>query len=213
MEEKNIDTLLYEKNLKEKGYKYICGVDEAGRGPLAGPVYTAAVILDPENPIAGLNDSKKLSEKKRDLLFNEIKEKALAYSIDFSDEKEIDEKNILAATMASMKRAVEKLPISADYALIDGNKTPDLSIDCEAVIKGDALCQSISAASILAKVSRDRFMIELDKKYPEYNFKKHKGYPTKEHYIAILKNGVSSCHRLTFLKNLDEKREKFKDEL
>lgn len=213
MEENTVDTLIYEKSLKEEGYKYICGVDEAGRGPLAGPVYTAAVILDPENPIAGLNDSKKLTEKKRDLLFDEIKEKALAYSIDFADEKEIDEKNILAATMASMKRAVEKLHIPADYALIDGNKAPDLSIDCEPVIKGDALCQSVSAASILAKVSRDRFMMELHEKYPQYNFKKHKGYPTKDHYIAILKNGVSPCHRMTFLKNLDEKREKFKDEL
>ena len=209
----NIDTLKYEKELTLSGYKYICGADEAGRGPLAGPVYAAAVILDPNNPIEGLNDSKKISEKKREKLFDEIIEKALSWSIAFVDEKEIDEINILEASMLAMKKSIESLEVKADYALIDGNKTPDLSIDSEAVIKGDALCQSISAASILAKVARDKYMLKLDEEYPMYNFKKHKGYPTKEHYIAILKNGISPCHRKTFLKNLDEKRKKYAEEI
>ena len=208
-----IDTLKYEKELRNNGYNYVCGADEAGRGPLAGPVYAAAVILDPNNPIEGLNDSKKLSEKKREKLFDEIIEKSLSWSIASVDEKEIDEINILQAAMLAMKKAIESLDIKADYALIDGNKTPDLSIDSEAVVKGDALCQSISAASILAKVARDRYMVNLDGKYPMYNFKKHKGYPTKDHYIAILKNGIAPCHRKTFLKNLDEKRKKYEKEL
>ncbi len=207
------DTLKYEKELTNAGYKYICGADEAGRGPLAGPVYAAAVILDPNNPIEGLNDSKKLTEKKRDKLFDEIVAKSLSWAIACVDEKEIDEINILEASMLAMKKAIESLNIKADYALIDGNKTPDLSIDCEAVVKGDALCQSISAASILAKVARDRYMVKLGEEYPIYNFKKHKGYPTKDHYIAILKNGISPCHRKSFLKNLDEKRKKYADEL
>ncbi len=207
------DTLKYEKELTNAGYKYICGADEAGRGPLAGPVYAAAVILDPNNPIEGLNDSKKLTEKKRDKLFDEIVAKSLSWAIAFVDEKQIDEINILEASMLAMKKAIESLNVKADYALIDGNKTPDLSIDSEAVVKGDALCQSISAASVLAKVARDRYMVKLGEEYPAYNFKKHKGYPTKDHYIAILKNGISSCHRKTFLKNLDEKRKKYADEL
>ncbi len=190
-----------ENEIRAKGFSAVCGVDEAGRGPLAGPVCAAAVILAEE--IEGLNDSKKLSEKKREELFPVIKEKALSYSIAFASVEEIEKYNILNATYLAMNRAIEGLDIPADFALIDGNRVPtDISVPCETVIKGDAKSASIAAASILAKVTRDRLMLEEDKKYPEYNFKKHKGYGTKEHTDAILKYGVSPIHRPSFLKNL-----------
>ena len=194
----------FEKSATEKGYKAICGIDEAGRGPLAGPVYAAAVILPVDLEIPELNDSKKLSEKKREMLFDVITEKAIAYSIAFATNEEIDEINILQATFLAMKRAVEGLQIKADYALVDGNRMPPLDIEGETIIKGDAKSPSIAAASILAKVSRDRFMYDLDKKMPEYCFAKHKGYGTKLHYECIAENGISKYHRLTFLKNLEE---------
>lgn len=187
----------------ELGIKYICGVDEAGRGPLAGPVFAAAVILPEDFEIEGLNDSKKLSEKKRDLLFDEIIEHALAYSIQSVDHKTIDEINILEATMLAMKTAVENLSIKPEYVFIDGNRVPkNMEVPAEFVIKGDATSASIAAASILAKVSRDRFMLEMDKKYPEYCFAKHKGYGTKLHYEKIREFGPSEIHRLTFLKKM-----------
>lgn len=190
-----------ENEIRAKGFSAVCGVDEAGRGPLAGPVCAAAVILGEE--IEGLNDSKKLSEKKREELFPVIKEKALSYSIAFASVEEIEEYNILNATYLAMNRAIEGLHIPADFALIDGNRVPtDISVPCETVIKGDAKSASIAAASILAKVTRDRLMLEEDKKYPEYNFKKHKGYGTKEHTDAILKYGMSPIHRPSFLKKL-----------
>lgn len=190
-----------ENEIKQQGFKAVCGVDEAGRGPLAGPVCAAAVILAEE--IEGLNDSKKLSEKKREVLFDEIKEKAISFSIAFASVEEIEEYDILNATYLAMNRAVEGLEIPADFALIDGNRVPtEIKVPCKTVVKGDALSCSIAAASILAKVTRDRLMLEEDEKYPEYNFKKHKGYGTKEHTDAILKYGVSPIHRLSFLKKL-----------
>ncbi len=190
-----------ENKIKQKGYKFICGVDEAGRGPLAGPVCAVAVILNEE--IEGLNDSKKLSERKREALYPIILEKAVSYCIAFASVEEIDEVNILNATYLAMNRAIEGLEIPADFALIDGNRVPtDISVPCETVIKGDAKASSIAAASILAKVTRDRLMLELDREYPQYNLKKHKGYGTKEHTDLILKYGVSPIHRKTFLKKL-----------
>ena len=187
----------------ELGIKYICGVDEAGRGPLAGPVFAAAVILPEDFEIEGLNDSKKLSEKKRDLLFDEIIEHALAYSIQAVDHKTIDEINILEATMLAMKTAVENLSIKPERVFIDGNRVPkNMEVPAEFVIKGDATSASIAAASILAKVSSDRFMLEIDKKYPEYCFAKHKGFGTKLHYEKIREFGPSEIHRLTFLKKM-----------
>ena len=187
----------------ELGIKYLCGVDEAGRGPLAGPVFAAAVILPEDFEIEGLNDSKKLSEKKRDMLFDEIIEHALAYSIQAVDHKTIDEINILEATMLAMKTSVENLSIKPEHVFIDGNLVPkNMEIPTEFVIKGDATSASIVAASILAKVSRDRFMLEMDKKYPEYCFAKHKGYGTKLHYEKLREFGPSEIHRLTFLKKM-----------
>ncbi len=191
----------YEINAKTKGFTSVCGVDEAGRGPLAGPVFAAAVILPENCEIEGLNDSKKLSEKKREALFDVIKDKAVSYSIASVDEKIIDEINILQATYLAMKKAVEGLDVPADYALIDGNRMPPLDIDGETVVKGDAKSPSIAAASILAKVSRDRFMLELDEKYPQYKFSQHKGYGTKLHYEMLTEHGVSDCHRMSFLKS------------
>ena len=198
-------TYEFENLLKEQGFGVVCGVDEAGRGPLAGPVFAAAVILPEGMEDIGINDSKKLSEKKRDALFDIIKEKAIAWSVASADEKEIDEINILNATFLAMKRAVEGLSVKPDAALIDGNRKPGLGIEEMTVIKGDAKSVSIAAASILAKVSRDRYLLELDKKYPEYQFSKHKGYPTKLHYELIKEHGISPVHRLSFLKNLGEK--------
>ncbi len=191
----------YELKAKNNGFKAVCGVDEAGRGPLAGPVFAAAVILPENCEIDGLNDSKKLSEKKREALFDIIKEKAISWSIASVDEKTIDEINILQATYLAMKNAVEGLDVTADYALIDGNRMPPITIDGETIVKGDAKSMSVAAASILAKVSRDRFMLELDKKYPQYQFAKHKGYGTKLHYEMLTEHGISDCHRITFLKS------------
>ena len=179
--------------------KVIAGTDEAGRGPLVGSVVAAAVILDPNNPIEGLNDSKKLTEKKREKLFVEIQEKALAWAIAESSAKEIDELNILQASLLAMRRAVEKLHIQPDHVLVDGNKEPKgLLMSCEAIVGGDALHAEISAASILAKVTRDHDMVELDQKYPQYGFAKHKGYPTKAHLEAIAQYGVIDEHRRSF---------------
>ena len=189
----------YEINAAQKGYKAVCGVDEAGRGPLAGPVFAAAVILPDGCVIEGLNDSKKISEKKREMLFDVIKEKAISWSVASVDERTIDEINILQATYLAMKNAVEGLDVPADYALIDGNRMPPLAIDGETIIKGDANSPSIAAASILAKVSRDRFMLELDEKMPQYQFSKHKGYGTKLHYEMLTEHGISEHHRMSFL--------------
>ncbi len=185
-------------------FTWVCGVDEAGRGPLAGPVFAAAVILPKDFAIEGLNDSKKLSEKKREFLYEKIVQQAVAYQICMVDEKEIDRLNILAASMLAMKNAVEGLSVCPDIAYIDGNRTPELEIPAIAVIKGDATSASIAAASILAKVARDRFMIELDRQYPQYRFARHKGYPTNEHYERIGQYGISPVHRISFLKNLDD---------
>ncbi|MBO5981002.1 MAG: ribonuclease HII [Clostridia bacterium] len=187
---------------REQGKNVICGCDEAGRGPLAGPVFAAAVILPHGIEISGLNDSKKLTEKQRDKLFDEIISLAEDYAIAFASVEEIEEINILNASMLAMKRAVDALKIRPDYALIDGNIARGFEIDARPVIKGDALSPSIAAASILAKVSRDRHCMEMDKEYPEYGFAKHKGYATKDHREAVLKYGVSPVHRKSFLKKL-----------
>ena len=192
----------FEHEAHEAGYKTVCGVDEAGRGPLAGPVYAAAVIL-PENythPV--LNDSKKLTEKKRDEVYDDIIRDAVAYSVGFATEKEIDEINILNATFLAMKRAVDGLSVKPDLAYIDGNQYPKTGVKEVTIIKGDAKCMSVAAASVLAKVSRDRFMLEMAEKYPEYQFPKHKGYGTKLHYEMIEKYGVSEIHRKSFLKKI-----------
>ena len=193
----------YEDEAKSNGYTLICGIDEAGRGPLMGPVCAAAVILPPHFEIEGLNDSKKLTEKKREALFPIITSSAVAYGIAYATEKEIDELNILNATMLAMNRAIKALSVKADIALIDGNCSRSIEIPSKTIVGGDAKCPSISAASILAKVSRDRLCYELDKKYPEYGFAKHKGYGTKEHMDALKKFGPCPCHRMTFLKFLN----------
>lgn len=197
-----MDWLKYENEALSKGYNNICGVDEAGRGPLAGPVCAAAVILHKGEIIEGVNDSKKLTEKKREALYDVIKEKAVAYSIAFASVEEIEEMNILNATMLAMKRAVEGLEVPADYAMIDGNKIPDLNIPAECVVKGDANSMSIAAASILAKVTRDRLCAGYETEYPQYGFAKHKGYGTKFHREMILKYGPCKIHRMSFLKKL-----------
>ena len=195
-----MDWLMYENECINNGYNLVCGVDEAGRGPLAGPVFAASVIFPVNTIIEGINDSKKISEKKRERLFETIKQKALAYSIAYATEEEIDEINILNATFLAMSRAVEGLKVKPDIALIDGNKSPELNIPTICIIKGDAKSQSIAAASILAKVSRDRLMKELSLKYPEYQFEKHKGYGTALHRELIKKYGCCPIHRKTFLK-------------
>lgn len=197
-------TLEYENLKYEEGYSFVCGCDEAGRGPLCGPVVAAAVILPRDSVIEGLNDSKKLTEKKREALFEVIKEKAVAYAIAEASPLEIDEINILNASMLAMRRAVEALPVKADFALIDGNCSRGFNIPTETIIKGDAKSASIAAASILAKVTRDRQCIELDKEYPEYNIAKHKGYPTKEHMDAVRKYGATPIYRKSFLKFLEK---------
>ena len=194
----------YEEKHYAEGYTYVCGCDEAGRGPLCGPVVAAAVILPRGLVIEGLDDSKKLTEKKRERLFEVIKEKALAYAIAEASAAEIDEINILNASMLAMRRAVEALPIAADFALIDGNTSRGFAIPTETVVGGDAKSYSIAAASILAKVTRDRGCAELDKEYPEYGIAKHKGYPTKDHMEAVRVHGPSPIHRRTFLKFLDK---------
>lgn len=176
----------------------IAGVDEVGRGPLVGAVVTAAVILDPNKPIIGLADSKKLTEKKREQLFIEIQEKALCWCIGRAEPEEIDEINILHATMLAMQRAVAGLSITPDFVLVDGNRCPKLSMPSQAVVKGDSLVKEISAASILAKVVRDREMVALDKTYPEYGFAKHKGYPTAYHLEKLAQHGATKFHRTSF---------------
>ena len=183
-----------------EGHQIICGVDEAGRGPLAGPVCAAAVILPPNAEIPGLNDSKKLTDKKRRELMPVIKEMALAYGIAFADEKEIDEINILQATYLAMQRAIEQLSIKPDLALVDGNRAGDFGLPVKTVVKGDSLSASIAAASILAKVTRDDLMLSLAEKYPQYGFEIHKGYGTRAHYAALTEHGPSPIHRMTFLK-------------
>lgn len=199
-----MDTNMWEieNKLYEQGYQLVCGVDEAGRGPLAGPVCAAAVILPKNIDIPGLNDSKKLSDKRRRELFPVIKEAALAYAVVLVDEKTIDEINILQATFRAMERSVSQLELTPDYILIDGNKLPALSQPAEAVVHGDSLSASIAAASVLAKVTRDDLMLEMAEKYPEYSFEIHKGYGTKAHYAAILEHGPCPIHRMTFLKKL-----------
>lgn len=191
-----------EKEYCDKGYKLICGIDEAGRGPLCGPVCAAAVILPLDCEIEGINDSKKLSEKKREAIFEVIKEKAVAYSVAMASAKEIDAINILQATFLAMRRAIGGLSKTPDLALIDGNQKPGLDIDEVTIVKGDSACISIAAASILAKVTRDRYMRELDEKYPQFCFAKHKGYGTKLHYEMIHEHGICDEHRRTFLKKL-----------
>ena len=195
----------FENEALKKGYKLICGVDEAGRGPLAGPVCAAAVILPEGLYIEGLNDSKKLTELKRERLFDIIKEKAVCYSVGFGSVEEIEEHNILNATFLAMNRAIEGLSKCADFALIDGNREPKgIKIPCQTVIKGDALSCSIAAASVLAKVTRDRLMAQYAETYPEYDFQKHKGYGTEAHYAAVDKYGLSPVHRVSFFKKYFE---------
>lgn len=193
----------YEKAALAKGYKCVCGVDEAGRGPLAGPVCAAAVILPPDLVIEGLDDSKKLTEKKRETLYDVITEKSVAYGIAFGSVEEIEKVNILGATYIAMCRAVEKLEDKADYVLIDGNRFPPmLSNNGECIVKGDSKSMSVAAASILAKVTRDRLLKEYAEKYPQYGFEKHKGYGTRAHIEAIRKFGVTDIHRPSFLTKL-----------
>ena len=184
----------------DAGVKLICGVDEAGRGPLAGPVCAAAVILPPNIEIPGLNDSKKLSDKKRRELYPVIKEKAIAYGIAFADQKEIDEINILQATYLAMERAIGQLSVKPELALIDGNRAKDFGLPVETVVHGDSLSASIAAASVLAKVTRDDYMLKMAEEYPGYDFEIHKGYGTKAHYAALTKLGACPIHRMTFLK-------------
>lgn len=202
MLKQEIDLYQIEKSLTTQGYRYICGVDEAGRGPLAGPVVAAAVILPRDVVIEGINDSKKLTEKKRERLYDEIIAKSLCYAIACCDNHEIDQYNILGATHIGMNRAVAALAVCPDYVLIDGNSDPGNGLHTQTVVNGDALSASIGAASILAKVYRDRLMVELDQAYPGYLLAKHKGYPTKQHYERILEQGISPIHRLSFLKKL-----------
>ena len=203
--EEKPDLWKYEHEAFAEGFEVVCGVDEAGRGPLAGPVCAAAVILPPDCVIEGLNDSKKLTDKKRRALFDIITEKAVSYGIAFASHEEIDEINILQATYLAMERAMGQLSKKPDLALIDGNRARDFGLPVRTIVKGDSLSASIAAASILAKVTRDRYMEEMDEKYPQYGFAIHKGYGTKRHYEAIKAYGLSEIHRRTFLKNLDEK--------
>ena len=193
----------FEKAAVNSGFSCICGVDEAGRGPLAGPVCAAAVVLPEGAVIEGLDDSKKLTEKKREKLYDVIKKTAVAYSVAYGTLEEIETVNILEATYLAMNRAIEGLSVKPDFALIDGNRVPrGIKIPCETIVKGDSKSMSVAAASVLAKVTRDRLMLEYDKKYPEYNFKKHKGYGTKEHTELIKQYGPCEIHRLSFLKNI-----------
>ena len=193
----------YENELISKGYKIVCGVDEAGRGPLCGPVCAAACILPCGLVIDGLNDSKKLTEAKREKLFDVITENAVAYSIALGSVEEIDKLNILEATLLTMRRAIDGLSVKPDFALIDGNICRDFQLPAKSIIHGDALSPSIAAASILAKVTRDRLCYELDKEYPEYGIAKHKGYGTKAHMDALRKYGPAPIHRKQFIRFLD----------
>ena len=190
-----------ENQYREQGFELICGVDEAGRGPLAGPVCAAAVILPQGLRLDGLNDSKKLTEKKREQLFPQIREKALAFSVAFADVEEIESLNILNATFLAMNRAIAGLSLMPQLALIDGNRNRGIETESRCIIGGDGKCASIAAASILAKVTRDRLMLELAKEYPQYGFEKHKGYGTKAHYEALRQYGPCPVHRMSFLKS------------
>ena len=194
-----LDLWEIERELHAEGVGLICGVDEAGRGPLAGPVCAAAVILPPETELPGLNDSKKLSEKKREQLFPEIQQIALAWSVAFASVEEIEERNILGATMLAMNRAIAGLSLTPDLALIDGNRNKEIEVPSRCVVHGDARCASIAAASILAKVSRDHLMLELAREYPQYGFDRHKGYGTRAHYAALREYGPCPAHRPSFL--------------
>lgn len=199
-QEEPMDLWVYEREAFDAGIKLVCGVDEAGRGPLAGPVCAAAVILPPGLDIPGLNDSKKLTDKKRRELYDIMIEQAVSYGIAFASEQEIDEINILQATFLAMERAMQKLSPQPELALIDGNRTKDFGLPVRTIVKGDSLSASIAAASILAKVTRDRLMEEYDAQYPQYGFAVHKGYGTKRHYAALREYGPCPIHRQTFLK-------------
>mgnify|MGYP001035588782 CR=1 FL=1 len=201
-QEEPIDLWVYEREAFDAGIKLVCGVDEAGRGPLAGPVCAAAVMLPPGLEIPGLNDSKKLTDKKRRELYDVIVEQAVSYGIAFASEQEIDEINILQATFLAMERAMQPLSPQPQLALIDGNRNSGISMPSRCVIKGDAKCADIAAASILAKVSRDRYMLEMAEKYPEYHFEQHKGYGTKLHYAALREYGPCEIHRPSFLRKM-----------
>ena len=191
-----------ENRIYEQGFRLICGVDEAGRGPLAGPVCAAAVILPKGIEIAGLNDSKKLTERKREALFQPIKDAALSYGIAFASVEEIEELNILRATFLAMNRAISQLSPRPELAIIDGNRNSGIELESHCVVKGDSLCADIAAASVLAKVSRDRYMMQMDELYPQYRFAKHKGYGTKLHYEMLREYGPSPIHRLSFLRKM-----------
>ena len=199
-QEAPIDLWQYEREAFDAGVKLVCGVDEAGRGPLAGPVCAAAVMLPPGLEIPGLNDSKKLTDKKRRELYDVIVSRAISYGIAFASEQEIDELNILQATFLAMERAMAQLAPTPALALIDGNRTRDFGLPVRTIVRGDGLSASIAAASILAKVTRDRYMEELDAQYPQYGFAVHKGYGTRRHYDALREYGPSPVHRTTFLK-------------
>ena len=194
------DLYKYENDLRSQGFSLLCGIDEAGRGPLAGPVCAAACILPAGLVIEGLNDSKKLSEKRREALYETITAEALAWAVCLVDEKTIDEINILQATYRAMRGAVQRLPVKPELCLVDGNRDPGLGLPTRTVVKGDASCASVAAASILAKVTRDRLMVEYDKRYPGYGFAVHKGYGTKAHYAAVAGLGLCPIHRRSFFK-------------
>lgn len=200
--------LSFEDKIRSEGYEVICGVDEAGRGPLAGPVCAGACILPKGLVIEGLDDSKKLTEKKREKLYDEITSKALAWSVAFASPEEIDEINILEASLTAMRRAIDALSVKPDFALIDGNIDRGFTLPARAVVGGDATSQSIAAASVLAKVTRDRLCAELDREYPMYGFAKHKGYPTKAHKLAVYEYGPCPQHRRSFLSFLERDCEK-----
>jgi ribonuclease HII len=197
-----VDRWSIERECYAQGWKLVCGADEAGAGPLAGAVYAAAVILPEDYDLPWLNDSKKVTEKRREVLFDKIKEQAIAWAVATASEQEIDEINILNARMLAMNRAIHQLNPAPDFALIDGNRSVGITIPNQTVVKGDSLSASIAAASILAKVSRDRYMLEMAEQYPQYQFEKHKGYPTKLHYELLREYGPCPIHRKTFLKKL-----------
>ncbi|MCD8189932.1 MAG: ribonuclease HII [Clostridiales bacterium] len=197
-----IDRWSIERECYAAGWKAVCGADEAGAGPLAGAVYSAAVILPPDYDLPYLNDSKKVTEKRREVLFGQIKEQAVAWAVAWATEQEIDEINILNARMLAMNRAIQQLDPAADFALIDGNRSQGIQLPNRTVVKGDSLSASIAAASILAKVSRDHYMLEMAEKYPQYQFQRHKGYPTRLHYELLRQYGPCPIHRKTFLKKL-----------
>ena len=197
-----IELWTLENEIYAGGVKLLCGVDEAGRGPLAGPVCAAAVMLPQNCLIEGLNDSKKLSEKKREALYDEILERAVSYGIDFATVEEIEEHNILGATFLAMNRAIARLDPKPELALIDGNRCTGIEIPSRCIVGGDGKCADIAAASVLAKVTRDRYMLQMAEQYPEYGFEKHKGYVTKAHYAAIREHGPSPIHRPSFLRKM-----------